>query len=180
MKDRKVATRYARALLGALPDARKAEKADLFLQALTAAMEESAEFRTLLLDPAVPRDARAKVLASLAKQHAMPEQVVNFLRTVVQNNRTASLVSIGKVFREEREAAAGIVPAEITTAVPLPDDLFQRARKALERVTGKRVRLSAVIDPALVGGAVTRVGSTMYDGSLRTQLERLRNKMTQE
>ena len=180
MKDRKVATRYARALFTALPTEKSSEEADQFLSALARAMDESSEFRTLLFDPAVPRDARTGVLVALAKQHAMPEHVVNFLRTVVANNRTGSLKSIAEVFREVREAAAGIVPAEITTAIPLSVEMFQRARTALERGTGKRVRLTAITDPALLGGAVTRVGSTLYDGSLRTQLERLRNKMVQE
>jgi F-type H+-transporting ATPase subunit delta len=180
MKDRKVATRYARALLEALPDDKGAEEADRFLTGLSRALDESDEFRTLIFNPAVPRQARLSVLEGLAAQHGMHEFVANFLRTIVAKNRAGSIASIAEVFHEERERAAGIVPAEITTAIPLTDDLVQRARTALERATGKRVQLTTKTDPELLGGAVTRLGSTMYDGSLRTQLARLRTKMMQE
>jgi F-type H+-transporting ATPase subunit delta len=179
MKDRKLATRYARALLASLP-AEQAEQADRFLTALREATDQSAEFRDLMLDPAVPRTTRNSVLRALAEQHDMPRLVLNFLATVVDHNRTSSLPSIAEVFREERERAAGILPAEITTAVPLTDDLRERTRLALEQATGQKIRLTAKTDNGLIGGAVTRVGSTVYDGSLRTQLNRLREKMTQE
>ena len=110
----------------------------------------------------------------------MPRQVVNFLRTLVDHRRTPVLPSIAQLFHEERERAAGVVPAEIATAVPLDDALRRRAQQALERATGKRVRLSSRTDPGLIGGAVTKVGSVVYDGSLRTRLDRLRTTMVQE
>jgi len=180
MKDRKVAARYARALLAALPTDQEAEKVDEFLTALGDAMEDSADFRALMLDPAVPSGVRLEVLVALSNQHGASEHLTNFLSTLVKNKRTSSLPSIAVVFHEEREAAAGIVPAEITTAVPLSEEMANRARTALERATGKKVRLTSTTDPALLGGAVTRLGSTVLDGSLRSQLQQLRNKMMQE
>jgi len=179
MKDRNLASRYARALLAALPADRAAE-AEEFLQALAEGMRNSAEFRDLLLNPAVPRTSRVDVLVDLAKRSDLPPQVANFLRTVIDHNRTAALPTIAVVFQEERERAAGILAAEITSAMPLARDLEQRARRALESATGKRIRLTVRVDPALIGGAVTRVGSQVYDGSLRTQLSRLRETLTEE
>ena len=123
---------------------------------------------------------RREALVMLSQQFVASEHVNNFLDTLVRNNRTGSIASIATVFHEEREAKAGIVPAQITTAVPLSDELKERARAALERATGKKVRLTSTTDPKLVGGAVTRMGSTVFDGSLRTQLQQLRNKMIQE
>jgi len=180
MKDRKVAARYARALLAALPTDHEAEQVDEFLGALGKAMEDSGDFRALMLDPAVPSGVRLEVLVALADQNGGSEHLKNFLQTIVKNNRTGSIASIATVFHEEREAAAGIVPAEITTAVPLTEQMETRVRTALERATGKKVRLTSTIDPALLGGAVTRLGSTVLDGSLRSQLQQLRNKMMQE
>jgi len=84
------------------------------------------------------------------------------------------------MFHELREEAAGIVPAEITTAWPITDDLKERTMKALQQITGRKIRLSTNLDPEILGGAVTKVGSTVYDGSLKTQLDQLRRKMTQE
>lgn len=180
MKDRKVAARYARALLAAIPTDQEAEKTDEFLTALGEAMADSDDFRSLMLDPAVPTGVRLEVLIALSDQHDATDNLKNFLHTLVKNKRTSSLTSIATVFHEEREAAAGIVPAEITTAVPLTDELATRVRQALERATGKKVRLTSTTDPALLGGAVTRLGSTVLDGSLRSQLHQLRNKMIQE
>ena len=180
MKDRKLASRYARALLASLSDARLAQEADRFLEALREALTESAELRGLLYDPAVPRTTRKQLLRTLAERAEMPAQVGNFLATVVDHNRTTSLASIAEVFHEEREAAAGIVPAEITTAWPLTSDLKERTLRTLEEMTGRKVRLTESLDPSLLGGAVTKIGSTVYDGSLRTQLSQLRRKMTQE
>jgi F-type H+-transporting ATPase subunit delta len=181
VKDRKLATRYARALLDALrSDPAAAERADEFLTALSSAMAESAGLRGRLLDPAVPRSERIGTLRALAGESGLPREIGNFLSAVVEHNRVGSLASIAEVFHEEREAAMGIVPAEIRTASPLPDDLRDRARRALERLTGRKVRLTTEVEPALIGGAVTRVGSQIYDGSLRTQLAQLRRKMTEE
>lgn len=180
MKDRKLATQYARALLACLPGVDSAEQADQFLSALRRAIDESEELRGLMLDPAFPRSARSAVLVALAERHGMPRQVVNFLRIVVDHGRTPALASIAQLFHEERERAAGILPAEIATAAPLSEELKHRAGLALERATGKRIRLSSRTDPSLIGGAVTKVGSVVYDGSLRTRLDRLRESMVQE
>lgn len=180
MKDRKLATRYARALLASLTEEAVAEKADGFLSALRAALDESADLRGLLFDPAVPRATRKAVLRALADQNGMPRQVGNFLATVVEHNRTSALSAIAEVFHEERETRIGVVPAEIKTAWPLTEELKARTLAALEKMTGRKVRLTTHVEPELIGGAITRIGSEIHDGSLRTQLARLRQRMTQE
>ena len=180
MKDRKLASRYARALLASISDPSIAELADQFLNVLRQSMDESEDFRNLLLDPSVAKNTRKDVLGKLAENAGMPPQIRNFLNTVVDHDRESSLPAIADVFHEVREEAAGIVPAKITTAVPLPEDLKQRTLKVLEGLTGRKVRLTTQLDPQILGGAVTKVGSTVYDGSLKTQLAQLRRKMTQE
>jgi F-type H+-transporting ATPase subunit delta len=180
MKDRKLAGRYARALLSVLPDERAAESADRFLDAVRVTFGESPEFRDLLLNPAVPRGLRKTALRTIAERADMPLQVANFLSIVVDHNRTSALPSIAEVFHEERQGRTGVVPAEITTARPLSDELWERTVQALERMTGKKVLLGARTEPGILGGAVTRIGSTVYDGSLRTQLAQLRRSMTRD
>ena len=180
MKDRKLATRYARALLAALPDATSAEIADEFLAALAKAMESSSDLRNVLLNPAVPRSARKAVLKGLAEKHRVPEQVRMFLCVVADNRRTGHLPTIAQVFSEVREEEAGVVPVELEAARPLSPDLVEKARATLERVTGRKVRMMVEVRPGLIGGAVARVGSKVYDGSLRTQLEILRQRMAAE
>ena len=180
MKDRRLALRYVRALLSVLSDPAQAAAADSFLCSLRDAMEQSDELRGLLLDPAVPRDQRIAALRGLAQTQGMPKTVGNFLAAVVEHNRTSVLPTIATVFHEEREAAMGIVPAEITTAEPLTEDLKASAREAIQRRTGRKVELTCKVEPELIGGAVTRIGTTVYDGSLRHQLDQLRREMTQE
>ena len=180
MKDRKLAVRYARALFAAFPDPVQNEPISRLLINLGEAMQSDRLLREHMLDPAVPRAKRTAALTSLATASGLPRGVSNFLTTIVNNNRVAALPSIAAVFDEMREAEAGIVPAEITTAAPLSDGERRRAQSAVEKLTGREVRLTCKVEPKMLGGAVTRIGSTIYDGSLRTQLARLRHRMAEE
>jgi len=180
MRDRKLASRYARALLAVFREPQQREAVDTFLRTLAEAIGTSDQLRASLFDPAVPRQARTKALRSLAPAAQLPETVSNFLALLVERNRLSSLTSISQVFHELCEEAAGIVPAEVTTATPLTAELRTRLEAALERTSGLRVRLVCTVEPAILGGAVARVGSRVYDGSLRTQLGRLRKHMTED
>ena len=180
MKDRKLAERYARALLSALADTGVAEAADAFLGGLGRAVGESDEIRNMLLNPAVPRSVRKKALWSLAERQGLPRVVGKFLDTVVDNGRLAQLPAIAIAVHEQREKAQGIIPAALSSAAPLGPDLQDKVRASLERLTGRRIRLTCSVDPALVGGLVARIGSTVYDGTLRTQLGNLRRRMVGE
>ena len=180
MRDRKLAVRYAKALLSVFPDPQAAAPTEQFLGGLSAAMNEIPEFRDMMLDPAVSRAQRREVVSNIVREAGLPREVDNFMRLLIDNNRASAIPSIAAVFREEREAALGIVPAQLTTARPLPDEMADRARRAMEKMTGRRVRLTCHVEPGLIGGAVTQVGSRVYDGSLRTQLRQLRSRMAEE
>jgi F-type H+-transporting ATPase subunit delta len=180
MKDRKLATRYARALLGALPDAGHQTAADEFLSALAGAVRGNAELRAFLLDPAAPVAAKKSFLGELAAPRGVPERVLTFLGLLLDNGRIANLPSIAEVFHSDHESGQGIVSAVLTAAAPLPPELRSRAVTALEKLARKKVNLTVKIDPSLLGGAVAQVGSVIYDGSLKTQLSRLRDAMGKE
>lgn len=180
MRDRKLASRYARALLGAVREPQEREAVDGFLQTLAQAIDLSDDLRASLFDPAVPRPSRVESLRTLATTARMPETIANFLAMLVERNRLTVLTSIAQVFHELREREAGIVPAEVTTATPLSTELRERVQAALEKASGTRVRLVCTVQPSILGGATARVGSYVYDGSLRTQLARLRKKMADD
>ena len=180
MRDRKLASRYARALLGAIPDAQSREATDQFLASLAEAIQSSESLRAALFDPAVPRPVRTKALQEVSGSAGVPDLVAKFLALLVERGRLTALPSIAQVFHELHEAEAGIVPAEVTSATPLTDGLQQRIGAALEKASGARVRLVCRVDPGILGGAVARVGTFVFDGSLRTQLNRLRKHMTQD
>jgi len=180
MKDRKLASRYARALLATLTDAKESERAEEFLAALADAIEGSRAPRDVLLNPAVPKSSRKAVLVGLAEAHGAPKLVASFLRVVVDHRRAGHLPEIAEVFAEARAEQAGIVAVTLETASPLTDALKEKARTALEKLTGRKVRMRFGVDPAHVGGAVARIGSKVYDGSLKTQLDILRRRMAAE
>jgi F-type H+-transporting ATPase subunit delta len=180
MKDRKLATRYARALLGALPDAPSQDIADAYLAALAASVRSNAEFRSFLLNPANPTATKKAALDQLTTAHGAPERVATFLRMVVDHGRLANLAAIADVFHVEREAGQGTVSATFTTATPVTAELEARATAVLEKLSGRRVNLKSEVDPALLGGAIAKVGSMVYDGSLKTQLARLRRALGEE
>lgn len=176
MKDRKLATRYARALFTALPDPAAIEAADHVLSAIGRAVASHSGLELLLIHPAVPRRSKKAVLLQLAGASA-GTPLRSFLAVVVDHGRAAQLPAIAETFHAIREEASGVVQASITTALPMSSDLENQTRAALERLTGKRIRLTTVVDGSLIGGAVTQIGSTVYDGSLRTQLANLRRRM---
>jgi F0F1-type ATP synthase delta subunit len=105
MKDRKVATRYARALLGALPDPAAQDRAGALLDALVAGIAASEPLRAFLLDRAVTTPKKADALAAFARTQEASDDVLRFLATVAEHGRVAHLDSIARVFREERERA---------------------------------------------------------------------------
>ena len=180
MKDRKIAVRYARALLSVLTDKAEAQAADDFLQGLARAWDEIPAFQQMMLNPVYTPENRKQALLGMAQQAGLSGRMQNFLSILVENKRTTAICSIAQVYHEELEARMGIVPAEITTASPLDDAMRQRAQQSVQKATGRQVRLTCKVDGSLLGGAVTKVGSTIYDGSLRTQLEQLRLQMIQE
>lgn len=180
MRDRKLATRYARALLGALATPAEQDLADEFLSALTNSIKSNGELRSFLLDPASPASAKKSLLDNLCAGRGLSDRVKTFLAMIVDNGRLASLSSIAEVFHLEREAAQGMVSATLTAAAPMTPELRARATVALEKLSGRKVNLTVEIDPGLLGGAVTQVGSMVYDGSLKTQLARLRRTMGEE
>jgi F-type H+-transporting ATPase subunit delta len=180
MRDRKLATRYARALLGALPKVAEQDLADAFLAALASSIREDARLRRFLLDPATSLAAKKSLLEKLCADRGVPKRVETFLRVVAENSRLANLSSIAEVFHQERESGQGIVSATLTAAAALAPELQARAAAALGKLTGRKVNLTVEIDPGLLGGAVAQVGSVVYDGSLKTQLARLRRTMGEE
>jgi len=180
MKDKKLATRYARALLSALPDAAAQDAAGAFLTTLGEALSSQPHARAFLENPATPAAPKKDLLGRLAAEGGVSGRVVTFLGVVVDHGRVSSLPSIASVFRTEREAAQGTVSGTLTTAAPVNAETASRIAAALSRLAGRKVNLTTGVDPALLGGAVARVGSMVYDGSVRTQLERLRRTMGEE
>lgn len=181
-----VARRYARALLslalegGAARDRQEiAEKLGAQLAAVTAALARSSEARSALLDPGYSTAQRQQVVGTLAQSLHLDPLLVNFLRLLVDRQRMPVLPSIARAYGEMVDALTGRVRATVTAAQPLSDGELSAVRDALGRAVQRKVVVEGRTDPALLGGLVAEVGGTLFDGSLRTQLRRLREQLKQ-
>jgi len=150
------------------------------LSAVAEAFTGSADLQHFLASPAVDRAAKHGVVEKLAARMSLSETLRNFLFVLVDNRRTEILGEIREAFEAELNAREGIAKAEITSAREMSASERQDLVRALERLTGKRIEARYGLEPALLGGAVVQIGSTIYDGSVREQLNRLRAELEAE
>lgn len=177
MKDRAAAGRYARALEAALDGNADVERAAEDLASVTAVFSADPTSAAALSTPALGMDQRKALLETLVRSLRVTDKTARFLGILLQQERLSLVPEIATAMAAIRDRRLGIVEAEVTTAVPMSGDLTAQTKHMLEHATGRTVRLALKIDPALLGGIVARVGSTVYDGSLRTRLEAMRSQL---
>ena len=140
----------------------------------------SADLRNFLDSPAVSREAKQDLLGKLVVRMGASSELRNFLFVLVDNRRTALLPEIAREFETTLLQRLGVAEASVTSARELSAPQKQKLAGTLESVTGKKIEARYAVDPMLVGGLVVRIGSTVYDGSVRAQLERLAARLTRE
>jgi F-type H+-transporting ATPase subunit delta len=175
-----VAERYAAALADVAVERKNSETIKRNLAAFVEAFSSVADLRNALESPALNAEVKRKVIAEVAGKMGLDVAVRNFIYLVVDHRRTEILPEMEEAFLSELNERLGIVEAEVTSAHELNDDAKRRLRTVLEQRTGKRVEARFQIDDALLGGAIVRLGSTIYDGSVRDQLKRLREQLETE
>jgi F-type H+-transporting ATPase subunit delta len=137
----------------------------------------NAQLLEVFRHPTIPYDQKRGVLDALIARARVRPTTANFLQVLLQNHRLADLGEINRQFTQELERRTGVVTAEVTTARPVPAAAQEALRARLGQLTGRNVRLQFAVDEELIGGVVTRIGSTVYDGSVRGQLEQVRQRM---
>ena len=173
-----LARRYAKALMDIGTDQKNADKLGTDLRAFAQAMSVSEELSTTLSNPAFPRTDRKKILEALATRFGTTPIVKNFLFVLLDKERLATLPAISKEIDRMLEDKAGRVTAEVTSAQPLTGPQLQQITASLEKLSGKKVFIAKKEDASLIGGVVAKLGDTIYDGSVRTQLRQLRDQMS--
>jgi F-type H+-transporting ATPase subunit delta len=182
MTSRGSATRYARALFDTL----LAEHGDL-----VKAQEDLGGFASLvasnyalaraLANPAIPADRKRGVVEQLiARSGSLHPAVAKLLLLLADRDRLGLLGELVEAFDERLLDYQRVVRAEIVTAEPLPAERVTELAGRLKTATGRDVRLQARVDESIIGGAITRIGSTVYDGSIMRQLERLRETLVSD
>jgi F-type H+-transporting ATPase subunit delta len=175
-----VSLQYANALADIALEQGAAEPAVNQLTDVAAAYAESAELRNFLASPAITKEAKHGVIEKLAARMGASKIIRNFLFVVVDHSRAAQLPEIIESFREVVRQRAGIAEAEVVSAMELNAAQKAELLQTLERKTGKKIQAKYSLDPALLGGALVRIGDTVYDGSVRTQLNHMRERLTAE
>ena len=172
-----VARRYAAALADVVIARDEARQVQEELSAWEMMMQANEQLREVFRNPTVPYEQKRKVLTALIARASLRPTTANFLQVLLQNQRLADLGEVNKRFAQVLDERSGVASAEVTTARPVPESSRNALRAKLSKLTGKDVRLSFKTDEELIGGMVTRIGSTIYDGSVRNQLRLAEEKL---
>jgi F-type H+-transporting ATPase subunit delta len=173
-----IAAPYARAFADVVFEAHlNANDVQQQLNDFVAAWRESADLRELFLDPSFPSDQKVAILDKLNARLGMSVQVRNFIAVIIQHDRLYVLDEILAEYRKEVNRRLGISEVQVTTARPLDANERQGIEQKVAAMTGTQVQATYHEDKSLLGGVVVRVGSTVYDGSVKGRLDRLKEQL---
>jgi F-type H+-transporting ATPase subunit delta len=178
-----LANRYARALVDVVLDkgsTLKPEDAVAQLRAAEQTVTQSRELQIALVTPAISASRKRAVMAKLLDEMGASLMIRNFIYVVIDHRRIKILADIREAFEQVLDERMGFARAHVTSAAELDASHSASLEAELSRLTGKKMRLRFTVDPELLGGAMARIGSTLYDGSLRGQLQELRRELTEE
>ena len=172
------AAKYARALADVVLeeklDPREIERQ---LGDFDSAWRQGTDLREIFLDPAFPAEQKISILDKLNTRLQMSVQVRNFLAILIQHDRLGAFEEVLARYRREMDVRLGISVVKVITARKLDDDERHALETKVASMTGTEVRAAFEEDPALLGGAILRIGSTVYDGSVRGRLDRLKTQL---
>ncbi|MGH9371051.1 MAG: ATP synthase F1 subunit delta [Vicinamibacterales bacterium] len=180
MTARTAAKRYARALF----DVAIVERNDLDaigqeLSGFAVLVSGHETLQRVLANPAIPAARKRAVVEQLLARSPVTPIVSRILLLLAERDRLALLPDVAEAYRSRLMDHHEIVRAEVTTAMPLPDDHVAALQRGLAQATGRHVQLDIRVDPSIVGGAVARIGSTVYDGSVTRQLEKMKQRLVE-
>ena len=174
-----VASTYARAFADVVLSAHlDADRSIAELRAIAGLLAESAELRRVWENPAIPAEQKRRVLDVVAERDGLSRQTRNLVAVLIDHRRVHFLESIIAQLEKELDARLGFAEAQITSARELGDAEKREFEAQVGKLTGKKVRARYGQDASLLGGAVVRLGSTIYDGSVKGQLERLKEAIS--
>ena len=173
-----VARRYAAALVELAVEENSLDRVAKDLAAVASQLGSSDELQAALANPSFSLHERKKVLEVLITRLGLTKMTSNFLNLLVDKNRIAAFGAIEKAVQERNDALTGRVRAQVSSAVKLDRATIDTLQKHIAKITNKKeVVLTESVDPALVGGIVTQVGDLVLDGSVRTQLRLMRDRL---
>ncbi len=172
-----VARRYGAALADVVAKSGETEIVRSELKAWESMLGSNAELTALFANPAIAHMDKEAILQKLINKAQPGRTTANFLRVLLRNNRLGELSEIISRFEAELEQRSGNVVARVTSARDLTESEKAELTANLAKITGKHIKPAYFVDKGIIGGVVTQIGSTVYDGSVKTQLENLREEL---
>jgi F-type H+-transporting ATPase subunit delta len=172
-----IARRYASALADVVIERKEEREVQQEIDQWASMIESHAELKEVFANPTVAYDEKQKVLEALITRTRVRPTTASFLRVLLRNQRLAQLKDVAERFGQVLDERGGMISANVTTARPLPEDMKNTVRQALAAATGRTVRVSFTTDETIIGGLVARIGSTIYDGSVQSRLDRLSEEL---
>ncbi|WP_449244201.1 ATP synthase F1 subunit delta [Desulfobacca acetoxidans] len=172
-----LARRYAKALLSIGKEDGRYKEYGEELNSFTYLLEREAELKNAIINPIYPRDDRKKVLDKILEMIQLSIIVTNFINLLFDKQRIDGVFQINQEYQQLVDKLENISRARVTTAAPLGEDVIDRIRQALEKITGGAVVLDVTDDSQIIGGIIAQVGDLVLDGSVRTQLQSLKETL---
>lgn len=173
MSSQAVARRYATALADVVLERGEEREVQAELLQWQQMIDSSPLLRELLTNPTIALDQKQTALAELISRSRVRPTTANVLKLLLKNQRLSDLDAINQRFAQVLDERSGVVSAEVTSARSLPDESKVLIQQNLRGITGREVRVNFLINEALIGGIVAKIGSTVYDASIKNQLEEL-------
>ena len=175
-----IAKRYARAFFAIAAEEQRYEAFSRELGRFSAVLKQNRDLNEFLANPVFNQLDKKAVLEQILERIDLSPLTANFLKLLVDKRRIGILPDIEDSYRDLMDNALNRVRITVTTAFPLTEGLAARLRAKLEELTGREVEMHVREDRSLLGGIAVRVGDTLYDGSIRTQLDNIRNLLGEE
>ena len=180
MTSSNIAKRYARAFFEVAKEERRYEDYSRELGRFSAILKENKGLNGFLASPIFARPDKKAVVETILQKAGISELTANFLKLLVDKRRIGIISDIESRYRELMYEALNKVKVTVSTAFPLTGELAAQLQESLERLTGKQVEMTVLLDPSLLGGVVVRIGDTLYDSSIRTQLNKIKDLLGEE
>lgn len=172
-----IARRYASALADVVVERKEEREVQQEIDQWASMIEANPQLKEVFANPTIAYDEKRKVLEELISRTRVRPTTGSFLRVLLRNQRLSQLRNVAERFALVLDERAGVVSAAVTTAKPISEDLKNQVRETLAAATGRSVRVSFNTDEKIIGGMVARIGSTIFDSSVQSRLERLSDEL---
>jgi F-type H+-transporting ATPase subunit delta len=175
MAETKVSSRYANSLLDLTSEKNNLDEISKDMELIQTAVRSSSELKNLLESPVIKPEVKQSILNEIFK-NKISGDTLNFVKFIVDKNRESFLGSIIEKFLEFRDEKLGVVRVEVKTSFDFTNEQKEKLRRKIESILNKKAYLNFIVDKTIVGGFIAKVGDTVYDASIKHQLELLRKE----